>query len=128
LNSTKIYIEEVICMDIVNDFFYKVSNLLYDKKISKHKMLTDLGLSRNSFVDWKKNNNLPRGDVLIKMANYLNVSVDYLLGLDKKTSPSFPSDELIEEAIHLFRKMSLDEQKALLQFLKAMYPSRNRSK
>lgn len=51
-----------------------------DKKgIKASKLLTDLGLSRNSLVDWKKRGTVPGGETLAKLSSYFGVSVDYLL-------------------------------------------------
>lgn len=66
-------------------FLEIVLKLLKEKGISKNKMLTDLKLSKNSFVDWTKYGNIPNGETLSKIAEYFNVTADYLLG--KSDSP-----------------------------------------
>lgn len=42
-------------------------------------LLTELNLSKGNLSKWK-NGTLPNGEILIKIADYLNCSVDYLLG------------------------------------------------
>lgn len=61
-------------------FLENLLSLLRKKGISKNKMLTDLNLGKNSFVNWEKRGTIPGGDTLNKIAEYFNVSIDYLLG------------------------------------------------
>ena len=61
-------------------FLDRLLKLINETKITKNKLLTDLSLSKNSFVDWSNRGTVPNGDVLSKIADYLNISVDYLLG------------------------------------------------
>jgi transcriptional regulator with XRE-family HTH domain len=67
-------------------FLDRVERLRTDKKLSKSKILRDLGLNPNSFVNWKKRGNTPSGDILDKIATYFDVSVDYLIGNDNTAS------------------------------------------
>lgn len=64
-------------------FYGRLNNLLKQKKISHRKMLIDLGLVKNTMFNWKHRNNIPNGEVLLKLSEYLDVSVDYLLCNDK---------------------------------------------
>lgn len=65
------------------NFVDRVLELINEKRISKNKLLTDLNLSKNSFVNWIERGTIPGGDVLAKIAEYFDVSVDYLLGLSE---------------------------------------------
>ena len=64
----------------MNAFLDNLLLLLSQKRISKNKMLTDLKLGKNSFVNWEKRGTIPSGDTLYKIAEYFNVSIDYLMG------------------------------------------------
>lgn len=57
---------------------------LQRKGITKHKMLTDLGLGKNSFLNWEQRGNIPNGETLRKIADYFGVSVEYLLGGERE--------------------------------------------
>lgn len=61
-------------------FLETVLSIINKKNISKNKMLTDLNLSKSSFIDWHNRGTIPGGETLIKIADYLDCSVDYLLG------------------------------------------------
>lgn len=60
-------------------FIERTLSLVKKKGITKNKLLTDLELGKNSFVDWGENGNLPNGATIIKIANYFGVTADYLL-------------------------------------------------
>jgi len=55
--------------------------------ITKNKLLTDLELSKNSFVAWSKRGTVPSGETLDKLANYFGVTIDYLLGRTDDPTP-----------------------------------------
>lgn len=77
----------------INAFVDNVTVLLKERKISKNKMLTDLNLSKNSFVDWNKRGTIPSAKVVSAIAEYLNTTVGTLIGhsAEKETLHDFPS-------------------------------------
>nr|WP_300838932.1 helix-turn-helix transcriptional regulator [uncultured Acetatifactor sp.] len=50
------------------------------KKITIGTMLVDCSLSKNTLSSMQSGGYLPRAETLIKIADYLDCSVDYLLG------------------------------------------------
>lgn len=59
--------------------------------ISIKKMLSDIGLGCNTMANMKLS--MPKADNLAKIADYLNTSVDYLLGrTDVSTSSNKPTE------------------------------------
>lgn len=63
----------------MNDFLTRVEELRILKRVSRSKMLNDLGLNQNSFVNWTNRDCVPSGDIVVRIANYLGVTSDYLL-------------------------------------------------
>jgi transcriptional regulator with XRE-family HTH domain len=61
------------------NFIEKILSLISKKEITKNKMLTDLKLSKNSIIDWKNRGTVPNGETLSKIADYFNVTIEYLL-------------------------------------------------
>lgn len=61
-------------------------NIFYDlcksKGTSPTAVCLEIGLSNAAATGWK-NGTLPKADVLVKIANHLGCSVDYLLGRDE---------------------------------------------
>lgn len=72
-----------------------------------------LGLSKGNTSSWKKGGN-PSADILIKLADELNCTVDVLLGRKGKSVPSeeLASDE--QELITYYRKLDQRSQGVLL--------------
>lgn len=75
-------------------FVERVLQLIEEKNITKNKLLMDLGLSKNSFVNWIDRGNIPNGDVIVKISQYFDVSVDYILGLSDERHRLVSFDEL----------------------------------
>src|SRR5690606_200586 len=63
--------------------FDRLKKLCDEQGMSVNNLEEKLGIGRNSLYSWKKN--IPKGSNLIKVADYFDVSTDYLLGrTDKK--------------------------------------------
>lgn len=71
-------------------FLQRLERILESKKISKGKLLSDLGINRNAFFDWKNRGTIPAADTVAKIADYLGTTTDYLLG---RTFNPFPTTE-----------------------------------
>ena len=95
-------------------FLDKVLGLITEKGISKNRFLMDIQISKNSIDNWEKRGNIPPGDIVAKIAQYFNVSADYLLGLTDEPRPEYsPKDSknvaitalLNDEGISLYIKL-----------------------
>ena len=80
-------------------FFDKYSELCKKKGKTPTGVAIELNVSRATVNYWK-NGNVPKQDTLIKIANYFNVSVDYLLGNEKQKTPATDSDEMLMFALY----------------------------
>jgi phage repressor protein C with HTH and peptisase S24 domain len=83
----------------MSEFTNKLKSLIAEKGITQKKFLSDLELNINALGDWQKYGNIPKGATVKKIADYFNVSVDYLLG---------QSDERIDEEM-LGEVLSVDD-------------------
>ena len=61
-----------------NNIAERIKTLSKSKGISIKKLLSDVGLGFNTMANMKTS--MPKADNLAKIADYLDVSVDYLLG------------------------------------------------
>lgn len=57
--------------------YEKVKKLCKQKKVSIYRLEKDLGFSASTIVKWKKS--IPAADKLKAVADYLHVSIEYLL-------------------------------------------------
>lgn len=106
--------------DFMNIFLERVEYLRTDKKLSKSKILRDLGLNPNSFVNWEKRDNIPSGDILDKIAAYFGVSVDYLLGKDNPAA-TIPPDSRRESIAAMIEPLSDDQLRDLLEYVRFLH-------
>ncbi len=105
------------------DFLNRIYSLLQEKGISKNKMLTDLSLSKNSFVDWTNRGTVPNGETLIKIARYLDVSVDYLLGASnvrKTFAGNVQENDLRSKIIELVLQLNEENYEKVLYYIKSI--------
>lgn len=73
--------------------FFKIFSELCEKSgTTPNAVAKKLNLSSGSVTEWK-NGRTPRGDTLKKIADYFNVSVDYLLG---KNSFDYPEEHSLK--------------------------------
>lgn len=63
--------------------------LIFEKKITKTEIAQELGIHKQSITNYLAGKGTPDYDMLAKIADYFNVSVDYLLGRSKP----YPSSE-----------------------------------
>ena len=58
----------------------KIFSLMSERGISAKELSEKTGISSGNISDWKSGRSTPKGETLIKIADYFGVSVDYLLG------------------------------------------------
>ena len=74
-------------------FYETLKNVCKERNTTVTAMLKELNISTGSTGNWKKGQ-LPRGEVLAQIANYLDTSIDYLIFGEYRTN-------LTEEQLHL---------------------------
>lgn len=60
-------------------FWNNFYNACVSKGIKPNPLAKELNIASGSMTSWK-NGKIPNGETLLKLADYLNVSIDYLLG------------------------------------------------
>lgn len=77
---------------------FEIIKSLADKQGKNVKTVAlDIGLSENAIYGWKKTK--PKAEDLAKVADYFRVSVDYLLGREKKADYKFNGTPFLVETI-----------------------------
>lgn len=99
--------------------FCRIKELCSQRGISISKLESELGLSSSSIRKWG-NTSSPSVDKIAKVANYFNVSVDYLLG---RTDIPNSISEIVEdkEIVSLQRarqRMSVKDRERMMQMLR----------
>ena len=100
------------------------------RNINQLKVAMDLEITQESISKYETNKAMPSSTVLIKLANYFNCSVDYLL--DRTENPKMNiekqsiEDEKIENLIFRFKKLSTENKNKLDGFLSALEQEDNK--
>lgn len=98
-------------------FYERVDSLLRQKNISQRRMIIDLGLTKNTMFNWKHRNNIPNGEVLLKLSEYLDVPVDYLLCNDRYC---LNEEEML--LLNEYRKLDKQQREDILTLIKNKSP------
>ena len=86
---------------------YEIYQILLDEKGLKNAdVARATGISNMTLSDWKRGKSIPKSDKMRKIAEYLNVSVDYLMtGKDG----AFTKEIAETDAKHLFMNKQIKE-------------------
>lgn len=107
--------------------FYNIFAYLCTKKgVSTTKAALDLGFSRSAPNHWKEKNGRPKNENMQKIADYFNVTVDYLLtGEEPETEKSQPAEidklansEIKKKLVEYFDTLPEEKLVALLALIK----------
>ena len=77
-------------------FVDRINLSLKSRHISKGRFYEDLGLANNSSTNWNKRGTIPSADVVLKIADYLGVSVRYLVTGEDEEGLSPREKELLD--------------------------------
>lgn len=96
------------------EFSERLKELRKQAHLTQVELASKLGIVQSSYADWERGKKKPTQDNLVKIAQILNVSVDYLVG---NFSEEITNNKL-EDIEILFRKNSeglTDEEKSLFR-------------
>lgn len=95
----------------------KIKQLCKENGTSIKKIEKELGIGNGVIARWSKSN--PNYDRLSKVANYFNVSVEYLTGTEEKPATNEGSGLSEEERkfIEWYRSQASEKDKALVRMI-----------
>ncbi len=79
-------------------FFNRFKALCDQKNVSVYRACTDIGLNRAAVAKWK-NGGKPNGTTAAKLAEYFDVTTDYLLGRSEERAPAEKPRAVSDEEI-----------------------------
>lgn len=93
-------------------FHIVLQNLIYKNKINQRELADRIEVSTAIISDWINNKKTPKMKYIIALANYFNVSTDYLLtGKNYK----FNDEEML--LIETYRKMDATEKNIIKLYI-----------
>ena len=64
----------------MTEFYYRIDELLKENNLSQKELSAFIGLkSSQIFSNWKQRNTIPAANVAVKIAQFINTSVEYLV-------------------------------------------------
>ena len=101
----------------------KIRELRKEKGITQEQLADAVNVKKYTIGDWERNRTEPNITTLVAMADYFEVSTDYLLGRSDDTglvqaNANLTPDE--EEVLMLYRQMNFQDRNQLKGFAKAL--------
>ena len=98
----------------------KIRELRKEKGITQEQLADAVNVKKYTIGDWERNRTEPNITTLVAMADYFEVSTDYLLGRSDDTgvvqaNANLTPDE--EEVLMLYRQMSYQDKNQLKGFI-----------
>lgn len=100
------------------DTLNKIIQILKERKIKQIELTNYLGVSKNIFTDWKAGRNISYMKHLPKIAEFFDVSVDYLIGKETPTTANNFTYALYNELAHDLSDAQIQQLKQFADFLR----------
>jgi transcriptional regulator with XRE-family HTH domain len=103
---------------------YEIFEQLRHKKgISVYRVSKDTGVSQATLSAWKAGEYTPKQDKLQKIADYFDVSLDYLLGNKQKNKPSANAESLSDienEILEIYHNLPEDKKQTFITVARSL--------
>jgi len=94
--------------------------LRLEKKMSQDKIAEELDVSQSLVNKWENNQSTPAPEMLEYIADYFNVSVDYLIGRSKYKNLETDNSELENALFSKVKELSDEDKKVVLDVMNAI--------
>lgn len=99
-------------------FSTRLENLLDERNLTQRQLATELHIAPSTLNGYLRRGREPDFDTLISLAEYFEVSTDYLLGATNIRRPSLPPDCFDDKEMELletYRSLDPQEQNYLIK-------------
>ena len=93
-----------------------ILELIKRKGITQQAFLRDMGLDKSTISDWKRGANQSYKKHIEKIADYFNVSADYLLGRDNRTFIETASQKKTATLLECFDTLSDEDKNKVIEY------------
>lgn len=95
--------------------------LRIEKNLSQDKIAEELDVSPALVSKWERNISTPAPEMLEYIADYFNVSVDYLIGRSKYKNLELDNSELENALFSKAKELSDDDKRIILDVMNAIH-------
>jgi len=103
-------------------FFQRLEPYLAEKKLSQKDLADIAGVTPPSVFEWKNEGTMPRADTAIKIADYLHVSVKWLITGEEDDDISNEEKELI----FLFKQLDQNDKEEIVEVIRLKLKKRQK--
>lgn len=104
-----------------NEYFAKrIKSLREQNGLSMEQLANQFNSTKSRVSMWENNGTVPRVDILVKLANYFNVTTDYLLGNDDMSNVT-PENGKLNSLQRNLGKLNEEELKTAEGMLKLVF-------
>jgi len=96
-------------------FSDKLRSLIEERNLTQKQIAKDLNIAASTMGGYVQGSSEPDFETLIELAQYFNVSTDYLLNVHSTEANSFAEDELLR----VFRSLTYEQQEIFIEQGKA---------
>ena len=103
----------------------RLKELRSEKNLTQAEVAEAIGTSQRNIGRWENESNEPTADFILRLANFFECSVDYLLGREDdfgnitvKTADSFQVSEDEQALVNLYRLLSKVEKVQVTEYTK----------
>lgn len=98
------------------DMVFRIDSVLKKRNLKRKAVADAVGISLQPFTSWANRGSIPGADIAYHIAEYLNVSVEWLLTGKENTPPetvNLPPPEILELAEDIYR-LPVEFQKIII--------------
>jgi bacteriophage CI repressor helix-turn-helix domain len=94
------------------EFSERLKELRKQAHLTQVELASKLGIVQSSYADWERGKKKPTQENLVKIAQFLNVSVDYLVGNSEEKAAELDNIEIL---FRMNSKGLTDEEKEIFK-------------
>ena len=102
------------------DYVARAKNWITDSDVKQKLLAQDFHVSEAAFSNYLTGRSEMPIDILVKIARYYNISMDYLVGLSDEPRPSMVLSESEQAMVSQFRQLNPDQRDLILNSIRFM--------
>lgn len=107
-------------LDYRSIFKERLILLRHENKCTQTKLASQVGVDKTTINKYEKGTASPSYEMLWKLSEFFDVSVDYLIGKSNSYNGDPTTSKAITEAVELIESMSSDDMEKAIKMLKIL--------
>lgn len=108
-------------------FTKNFNNLLYEKNLTYTALSKELNIPQTTMSNWLNRGSKPNIEDLIKICDYFNVSLDYIMGRESEDGVIIISNSPKSKIEEMYEQLTRQNQLMALGYITALLQKQNRA-